>query len=819
MEATGPNGVNYGDYIRGDLKDNVPDEEYHGSEEHVVSFLRPGRWFKMDLPGGYPLFRFNMIVTGIASTMLWCFVIGCAVDSAGASAIFGNGNRWITQNFTWFYIGTNDVWAIFFVWLCFSKYASIKLGKDDNEKPEFSDAAWFAMLFTCGVAIGMFTFGVSEPMYYYRAGYGNRLNKTPVDNDDQRAQQALTVTLFHWGIHGYVPYVVTALAMGLPAYRWGLPLTLRTAFYPLVGDLVKGFLGDLIDAISIACTTFGVCTSLGLGAQTITAGLNKLDPSIVNGTDVQVAVVWVITVLATGSVAAGLKAGIKNLSFVAFAIGMFLILASMMFDNPWFLLNSYVQSIGHYLQYGFFQLGFECDTWEQLNISFKRTGSTPNDQIMQYYGGDKSIIAQVEAAGLTFADPDDYFASHHSSFIDWWTIFYWGWWISWSPFVGMFIAKISRGRTVREIIIGALFAPVTFVFLWLVVFGSLGIKMERVAELALGVQPDIYNGSVDCAAMGYVGGEPVGEKAKALADLGYYALACRPHSTRTYDIFEPYGDTGLVTFMWVMIIIGLTLYFITSSDSGSMVDDVLAAGGLKEPPLTQKIYWAFTEGATCTALLTAGGANALRALQSASIIAGFPYTFAICFMCTSIMRSLKIEAGEEDIFTLTRWNTGLLDFFDGYAAPEKPGALVCSTPVGTRWLIVLRNFVFPPIGVYNVVSTIGTPTEANVNAAGCAALWLTWIALLIADMQAEAVAIIGWCLYIAVLAQVAVLKTRVRTMYKVYGNGAEDIIASGFVPFFVLTQLELHLKDATPVVEDDVNKSAVLKQETVKVEM
>lgn len=421
--ADKPNGISYAEAILGDLKDRMPTAEEFGTEKHVRAHLRPNRFFRLGSETA-PLCQLNVraaracararapgaarralpaagsrrpcappaparparaarapqwVVSLIASVFLWTFVIACAVVPADARLAFGFGQSFITQNFTWLYIGTNDAWAIFFIWLCFSRFGSMKLGLNDQEKPEFSDSAWFAMLFTCGVAIGMFTFGVSEPMFYYRvraralvrrapraahaaasprrraararpahsrlarplaasaraaqAGYSNRLNKLPIDNDDQRAQQALTLTLFHWGIHGYIPYVVATLAMGLPAYRWGLPLTVRTAFYPLAGDLTKGLLGDIVDAISIACTTFGVCTSLGLGAETIAAGIAKLrkDPALASSIELQAGLVWIITVIATGSVVLGLKRGIKNLSYFAFGIGSFLIVVTMMF--------------------------------------------------------------------------------------------------------------------------------------------------------------------------------------------------------------------------------------------------------------------------------------------------------------------------------------------------------------------------------------------------------------------------------------------------------------------------------------------------------
>eukprot|EP00854_Cymbomonas_tetramitiformis_P017014 gene17014-20227_t len=621
-----------------DVDDTIVNEsdEEEFDEAKFLEHVRLNRWVSMDV-AGMRLFRFNWVVSLMASVVLWGFAIACLIEPDDTLSEFKKWQVWITQNFTWLYIGTQDVWSIFLLWLCFSKYGTIKLGKK-NDKPEYNDFTWFAMLFSCGIAVGLYYYGVSEPMYYYRnSAAGSNMFRTPVSNDDEQAQQAIFITLYHWGIHAWVVYIIVALLLGFMSYRWNLPMTIRMAFYPLVGEHVYGFLGDFIDAGSMACTTFGVCTSLGFGVSSINAGISRLNSDIpADDTDWQVALIWIITPAATLSVISGVNYGIKTISELCFIMGCFLILAIFFLDNSWFILNSLVQSIGHYFQW-ILQVGFHCDTWAQLNLEFqdayqwrgggegKEYWDWKKNQLWEA-GADKlwEPVTDIVGGGniLNGSVAGDTVTSTYNSgpdqWIDWWTIFYWGWWISWAPFVGTFIAKISRGRTIRQVIVGAMFAPVGYSFMFLVTLGSLGIKMERTAELALAPNAtaiDWAGGVVDCSMLGYADGVPVREDAKELADIGIYALACRAHTGRIYDLVDKQYGENMGTFLTLFIVTNLIIYFITSSDSGSWVDDSLSANGHPHPPVIQKVYWCCTEGAVATALLVAGGSNSLSALQ------------------------------------------------------------------------------------------------------------------------------------------------------------------------------------------------------------
>ena len=656
-------------------------------EAELFRFVRASRWLSVDIAGRRVL-RLNWVVTTLAVIVLWGFSISALVAPDDTLAQAAKWQSWVTQNFAWLYIGTQNVWAFFLLYVAFSKYGRLRLGRE-NERPEFGDVSWFAMLFSCGIGVGVYYWGVSEPMYYYRGG---ALSKIPVLNDDDRAQMAIFTTLFHWGLHGWCPYIIVAVALGLVCYRWNMPLTMRSAFYPLLGHLVYSPLGDFVDALSIACTTFGVCTSLGFGVDAIAAGLGKLDGSFKNTAENQIWLVWVITVFATVSISLGLHRGIQTLANLTFAVGLMVVFSLLFMDNTWFLLNSFVQSVGHYFQW-VVQVGFQTDAWQQLGLEF----SAGSNLIWGSSGdGRTGKLYDVMVAARALIDSDEamstqmsLYGSHNQAWIDWWTIFYWGWWISWAPFVGMFIARISRGRTIRQVIVGSFIAPTAFSFFWLIMFGSLGIKMQRVAELALG-GPDAVdwaNGYTNCTSLGYEDARPDSAAALALADEGYYALSCRAHADRIFDVLQPYGEA--TEFLTILCILGIALYFITSSDSGSYVDDIIASNGLPNPPIVQKVFWAFTEGAVATGLIKAGGDVGLSALQAVSICAGLPYTFALCFLCTSIWRGLKIDQGETDVCAAAQWSTGVFDVWDAFqpgsandfvrarhGAPERVASLV-----------------------------------------------------------------------------------------------------------------------------------------------
>lgn len=615
---------------------------------------------------------------------------------------FKHWKKWVTVVSTWLYIGTQDAWILFLFVVLFSKYSKLKLGPDD-EPPDFSYFEWFAMIFCCGVATGLFFFSVAEPIWHYEAcgtgawwsgadpskcrgnaDWANRYSHLP---DNFRAQESMGLTFYHWGLHGWVAYAVLGVLLGLLHFRKGLPMTVKSCFYPLIGERIYGFWGDLLDAVSVVATTFGVCTSLGLGVMQINTGMKRLNggknwmgtpyfglenknewlpddvdkykaswdgapkawrvshpwttasgevdylmagnvAQVLKDNSQQIALIWIITVVSTLSVSLGLKRGIKWFSLVAWVLGMFLLWVIFAMDDTWFLCNLFVQTLGHYIQ-NIVQVGFYAGAF---------------DQPTQFSGGSDG-------------------RQEYANWMNDWTIFYWGWWIAWAPFVGVFLARISKGRTIREFIVCVMVIAVGYNFAWMTVWGGAALKMEMTAA---------KNGINDCSAptknicrpvdsgMGRYSHEPE-FVCSTVTRLSCHGFDSTP---MIFDLIEQYGD--LAPIMTVITLITIVMYFVTSSDSGSMVDDMVAANGIPDPPIAQRIFWSLTEGLAATGLMFAGRFDpsspnsGLKALQAASIAVGLPYTFLVCFMCLALWRTLQYEFGERE------WGKGfssnVLDF-------------------------------------------------------------------------------------------------------------------------------------------------------------
>ena len=549
--------------------------------------------------------RFNPIVTFAAISLIWAFVVICAY--CREKVPFNEWNSGIADKFTWLYIGAESIWAIFAIFLYFSKYSDIKLGKEEDE-PEFSDPTWFMMLFSCGIGNGLFFFGVAEPVYHYTGD--NRFSADHTRPDNTLAQDAITLTLYHFGIHVWTAYSLVGLILGLVAFREGLPLTMRSCFYPLIGDRVFGWIGDFIDIISIITTLFGVCTNLGLGARQVNEGLHFLIPGVPDDdVTTQLILIWCITAIATVSTVSGVHAGIKRLSQICFFVGLFVMIVTLFLDDSSYLLNLYVQSIGSYFQH-ILQLGSHTDAFEKLGPSsgFKERHRWVPD-------------------GTTSTDGP-------KNWMEGWTLFYWGWWISWCPFVGMFLAKISKGRTIKQFLKGTLTTPFIYISMWMVIFGGAGIHQERSAataglccpdksgwfltperinnslhsrvDLTNVIQPDSSlwmcqgNGCGPCAMQVLESrgrtestyGDFIAEYIDLGDDMGSVSadrnlarLSCHSTEQMWFDVMR--SRSGIGEFLSLFSLIGIILYFITSSDSGSLVIDCLSANGDPDPPSLQ----------------------------------------------------------------------------------------------------------------------------------------------------------------------------------------------------------------------------------------
>jgi choline-glycine betaine transporter len=494
-------------------------------------------------------------------------------------------------------------------------------------------------------------------------------------------------------------------------------MTIRSCFYPLVGERIFGYFGDMIDVFSVVSTMFGVCTSLGFGVMSLNAGLNRLNSNITESTTNQIFIIWGVTIVATISVISGLKVGIRRLSELCFCLGMFLMLFVFFHDDTWFLLNLHVQRLGYYL-HSLLQIGFHTEAFAQL-------GNAPDGHEAQQW-------------------------------MDGWTIFYWGWWTAFCPFVGMFIAKISRGRTIKNFLNATLTAPVLYIFMWFCIFGGAGLKMERDAVLA----------GVNCSVSPYV----------EVENHKLYKLSCRNNTQQFFDLLQQYGD-NLGYVLNVITVIGIVLYFVTSSDSGSLVIDCLSANGNPEPPVGQRIFWALTEGACATALLKAGGSTALTALQTVSIASGLPYLAILLFMCVSIWRCVKEEAGDIDPNAAT-FDASLSDVFDN---PSFPGLNRFIVAVVAPWL---------PAGraagkLYNKSSWSYMLVMA--------VLFYGWIFFEILQVVDSGFAYVGWVVLCGFFAYVVGIRSSIREESKIPGSMIFDTLVVAFLYFLAVDQMDKHM--------------------------
>ena len=493
----------------------------------------------------------NPYVSIFSAVLIFLFVFLGVAFTKATKTYFGNMLDFLGTYVGWFYILCVGFYVIFVIWLYFSPFGRIRLGPDD-EKPQFSYMSWFAMLFSAGMGIGLVFYSVAEPMTHYL--------KPPIGEPRtvDAAQRSMITTFFHWGLHAWAIYIVMGLALAYFTHRMKMPLSLRSAFYPLIGKRVEGAAGNIIDTFAVLGTLFGLATSLGLGVMQVNAGLDYTGVMELS-TENQIILIGLITMAATISVVTGLEKGILYLSNFNIILG-FILLLFVFFTGPTlFILKSWVQSMGDYFQ-------------QFIHLTYWTAA----------YKG------ETEA------------------WRDWqknWTLFYWAWWIAWSPFVGMFIARISKGRTIREFILGVSLVPTIVTFFWLTVFGNTAIWF------------DLFGGGAENIA-------------NAVGDS-------RTMPTALFMLLDKLPFASITALIATVVITG---YFVTSSDSGSLVIDMITAGGHHEPPVKQRIFWAIMEGLVAAVLLLAGG---LVALQTAALTTALPLSIVLILICWGLVRQLR----------------------------------------------------------------------------------------------------------------------------------------------------------------------------------
>jgi len=534
------------DIMRPDGDVNPIDTDYTIGQDNIVLKAGP---FGLDI---------HNRVFAISALLIAVFVTLTLLLHAQTEPLFSNLRNWLTSKLDWFFIVTGNVMVLACIAIAVSPLGKVRIG-GTKAKADYSYLAWFSMLFAAGMGIGLMFYGVSEPLTHFKSAMGGVELEgglrtdwsplTPVANDAVHSQRlAMAATIYHWGLHPWAIYAILALGLAIFSFNKGLPLTIRSVFYPLLGERIWGWPGHLIDVLAVLATMFGLATSLGLGATQAAAGLNFLF-DVPLGSFTQIVLIFGITLLATLSVLAGLDAGVKRLSEINLVLAAALLLFIFLIGPTLAITLGFFSNIGTYLQL-------------------------------------------LPALGNPIGRED-------TNFSQGWTAFYWAWWISWSPFVGMFIARVSRGRTVREFVIAVLIIPSLACALWMTAFGTTAISQ--------------------------------------VVEQGYRAAA---DAELPLQIFMVLKALPLANITSVVAIVLVIVFFVTSSDSGSLVIDVIASGGKVDAPAPQRVFWCAGEGLVAIALILGGG---LVALQAMAVSAGFPFAIVLLIATVSVIKGLASE--------------------------------------------------------------------------------------------------------------------------------------------------------------------------------
>lgn len=512
----------------------------------------------------------NPVVTLSAAIFILIFAIYAIVDLDHANRLFADVQGFIIDRFDWVFILSANFFILVSLIFAFSKLGTVKIGGVDA-KPEFSNFAWYSMLISAGMGIGLMFWAVGEPLYH--AAY-----IPPIFQSGDSAASAMATTFFHWGVHPWGIYTVVALALAFFAYNKGLPLSLRSVFFPLLGDKVFGFWGDLIDILAVLATLFGLATSLGLGVQQINSGLNYLT-GMPFSVGAQVALIAAVTAVATVSVVSGIDKGVRILSELNMRLAAIFLGIILLVGPTGYIIRLFTNSLGIYLgdfiKASFYVGGLE-DTWQ---------------------GG--------------------------------WSVFYLAWWISWSPFVGMFIARISKGRTIREFVTAVMIIPPFLSFIWMSAFGGTAISLN---ESSGGALFNVVENNLPVALF------------EMLSMINFPLLG------------------GVFTVVLsVMATIMVIFFFVTSSDSGSLVVNNITSGGKVDSPVTQRIFWAALEGLVAAILLLIGGEKALGALQTAVISTGLPFAIILVVMSIMLVQSVRVSQERQKRIRDIKWFNRLIE--------------------------------------------------------------------------------------------------------------------------------------------------------------
>lgn len=489
----------------------------------------------------------NLFVSIVSAILVLGFIIFTILKPNISAAIFSGANDFLNKNFNWLYVITINGAFLFLLFLGFSKFGRIRLG-GYTSKPEYGNLPWYAMLFSAGIGIGIFFYGVAEPIYHLNL---------PAPLTSGSTFDNFKIMYLHWGAHPWAVYGLLAIGLGYFSYNKGLPFAIRSLFYPILKEKIYGILGDIIDTVATLSVLFGLATSLGLGASQINAGLSYVF-GVPDSIGVQVVLIVVITFIATLSVVSGVSKGIKWLSEANLFVSAVLLLGILLIGPTTYIFSTYLASMGIYLR-DFFSIG---------------------------------LFSAINAEDVAWQGA--------------WTIFYWAWWISWAPFVGTFIARISKGRTIKQIAFGVLVVPTIATTLAMTILGATSQYINT-----------INNGVIEKAIEANV-------------------------ATAMFEMFRYITPSSVLQISLSLIsIVAIIIFFVTSSDSGSLVVSSLTSGGRPTPPKAQRIFWAVMEGTIALSILLIGGEKALTTIQSAVVILGFPFSIILIMVMLSLGKELQ----------------------------------------------------------------------------------------------------------------------------------------------------------------------------------
>ncbi|MGO2263872.1 BCCT family transporter [Halomonas sp.] len=507
----------------------------------------------------------TIFFTSAGIMVLFLVALLIAPDAIGSA--FGAGREWVVTNLGWFFILGVTSWVAFLLWVAISRYGAIRLGGNDA-KPAYSNISWFTMLFAGGIGTVLMFWGVAEPISHFSTPPRPGVEPFSVE----AADDAMSFSIYHLGLHTWAIFAMPGLAFAYFIYRYNLPMRFSSVFYPLLGERIYGPVGKTLDIFAILGTLFGVAVSIGLGTQQINAGLTELF-GVPDAVFTKVVIIAVLTAVAVGSIVAGLDSGVKRLSNINIGMAVGLLVFVLLTGSTVFLLRAVVETFGLYIT-------------NLLPMAFW------NDTLARY--------ASTDGSGWGWQGS--------------WTVFYWAWTVTWSPFIGIFVARISRGRTIREFVLGVLFAPSMFTLVWFAIFGWSAMEIDGIGAAAR---------------------EAMGDQAGVLS-----AAVAESIPLAMFAFFENFPAATLIQGLAVVIV---AIFFATSSDSASLVVDMLCTGSADPGPWHQRVFWGVSEGMLAAMLIVLAGDAGLTALQEVITVVGLPMFILVFVMMLSLLRGLSHE--------------------------------------------------------------------------------------------------------------------------------------------------------------------------------